>query len=145
MRRLALAAAIGALLTGPAAAQPHSEPAPADVPATVQSIHAADAEGILGKSVWGANGENMGLVVDVIVDRAGVPAAAIIDFGGFLGVGSRKIAVDWNLLEFHPADAKTPITLDLNPAALKSAPEYKPSAEPIQVVGAPPDPSRGGK
>ncbi len=107
--------------------------------------HAADAEGILGKSVWGANGEDMGLVVDVIVDQAGVPQAAIIDFGGFLGVGSRKIAVDWSLLEFRPGDAKKPVSLNLDPAALKSAPEYKPSAEPIQVVGSPPDPSHGGK
>jgi hypothetical protein len=30
---------------------------------------------------------------------------AVIDFGGFLGVGSRKIAVAWNALRF-PGDAK---------------------------------------
>jgi len=38
----------------------------------------------------------MGRIVDVIVDLAGVVRAAVIDFGGFLGVGSRKIVVDWN-------------------------------------------------
>ena len=44
--------------------------------------------------------ENMGRIVDVLVDRSGQVRAAIIDFGGFLGVGSRKIAVDWNALHF---------------------------------------------
>ena len=44
----------------------------------------------------------MGRIVDVLVDRSGQVRAAIIDFGGFLGVGSRKIAVDWNALHFPP-------------------------------------------
>ncbi len=42
----------------------------------------------------------MGHIVDVIVDRAGAVRAAVIDFGGFLGVGSRKIVVDWSALHF---------------------------------------------
>ena len=54
-----------------------------------------DAQAILGKSVRSSAGEDMGRLVDVLVDRDGQPRAAIIDFGGFLGVGSRKIAVDW--------------------------------------------------
>ena len=45
----------------------------------------------------------MGRVVDIVVDSAGQVRAAVIDFGGFLGVGSRKIAVDWNALHFPPA------------------------------------------
>jgi hypothetical protein len=36
----------------------------------------------------------MGRVVNVVVDQSGQVRAAIIDFGGFLGVGNRKIAVD---------------------------------------------------
>ena len=42
----------------------------------------------------------MGRIVDVIVDRTGTVRAAVIDFGGFLGVGSRKIVVDWSALHF---------------------------------------------
>ena len=36
----------------------------------------------------------MGRIVDVIVSRDGQIHTAIIDFGGFLGIGTRKIAVD---------------------------------------------------
>ena len=48
----------------------------------------------------------MGRIVDVLVDRSGEVRAAIIDFGGFLGVGSRKIAVDWDALHFPASCAK---------------------------------------
>ena len=72
----------------------------------------------------------------MIVDRSGRVRAAIIDFGGFLGVGSRRIAVEWNALHFPPPgqpDAK--ITLDLTRDQVKAAPEYQ-DGEPIVVLGA---------
>src|SRR5687767_4070136 len=59
------------------------EPAP---PPSVTVIRAADARGILGRDVRSTAGENMGRIVDVIVDRSGTVRAAVIDFGGFLGV-----------------------------------------------------------
>ena len=74
----------------------------------------------------------MGRVVNVVVDRSGQVRAAIIDFGGFLGVGNRKIAVDWNALHFATADH---ITVDLTRDQVKAAPEYKEDA-PIVVLGA---------
>ena len=67
-------------------------------PATV--IDDREVEGILGKSVRSNAGEDMGQIIDVIVKRDGQVRAAVIDFGGFLGVGSRKIAVDWSALSF---------------------------------------------
>ena len=62
--------------------------------------------GILGKKIIGPDAKELGLVVDVVVDAQGRPHAAVIDFGGFLGVGSRKIAVDWRLLKLTPGDAR---------------------------------------
>jgi hypothetical protein len=78
----------------------------------------------------------MGHIVDVIVDRAGAVRAAVIDFGGFLGVGSRKIVVDWNALHFaHVANKGDSITLELTKDQVMAAPEYKEDA-PIVVLGA---------
>jgi len=93
------------------------------------------AQAILGKPVTSATGENMGRIVDVIVDKVGMPRAAIIDFGGFLGVGSRKVAVDWNALHFAPAGNAEKITLDLTRDQVKSAPEYQ-KGKPVIVLGA---------
>ena len=70
------------------------------------------------------------MVVDVLVDGDGRPRAAVIDFGGFLGVGSRKIAIDWELLQFRPADRTQPVRLVLGRAEVQAAPEYKPSGQP---------------
>ena len=93
-------------------------------------------QGVLGREVRSNADENMGRIVDVIVDRAGQVRAAIIDFGGFLGVGSRKIAVDWNALRFHPDSAKRDIiTLELTRDQVKAAPEYK-DKQPVVVLGA---------
>ena len=70
--------------------------------------------------------------------RKAQPQAAVIDFGGFMGVGSRKIAVEWSALHFAPGDAKHPITLDLTQDQIKAAPEYKDVAKPAPVVVARP-------
>jgi len=109
------------------------EPAP---PPSVTIIDASEAHGVLGRDVRSPTDENMGRIVDVIVDRAGIVRAAVIDFGGFLGVGSRKIVVDWNALHFgHVASKSDSITLELTKEQVMAAPEYK-EGTPIVVLGA---------
>ena len=99
------------------------EPAP---PPSVTIIGAREAHGVLGRDVRSPANEDMGHIVDVIVDRLGTVRAAVIDFGGFLGVGSRKIVVDWNALHFgRVADKSDSITLELTKDQVKAAPEYK--------------------
>jgi sporulation protein YlmC with PRC-barrel domain len=94
-----------------------------------------DVQGVLGKEVRSSAGEDMGRVVDVLVDQAGHVRAAVIDFGGFLGVGNRKVVVDWTALHFAPADQRDLISLDLTRNQIKLAPEYKPG-KPVVVLGA---------
>ena len=123
---------------GPPPAMPNppaapKEPAP---PPSVTIIGARDAHGVLGREVRSAADENMGRIVDVIVDRSGTVRAAVIDFGGFLGVGSRKIVVDWNALHFgRVANKSDSITLELTKEQVTAAPEYKEDT-PIVVLGA---------
>ncbi len=103
-------------------------------PATV--VDGQQLESILGKNVVDPTGEDMGRIVDIIVDRSGQVRAAIIDFGGFLGVGTRKIAVDWRMIRF-PADGKTDnVTIDLSRDQLRVAPIFKPG-EPVVMLGRP--------
>jgi PRC-barrel domain protein len=125
---------------GPAPAQsstqpPAQAPAPVTPPAAVTILPNHEVQSILGREVLSTNGENMGRIVDVLVDRSGEVRAAIIDFGGFLGVGSRKIAVEWNALHFPPPKADAKITLELTRDQVKAAPEYQ-DGKPVVVLGA---------
>lgn len=107
---------------------------PSEPTVTIFDHH--DVQGILGKEVRSAANENMGRIVDVIVDRSGQVRAAIIDFGGFLGVGSRKIAVAWSALRFPSSeDHLERIVLELTRDQVRAAPEYKPDKT-VVVLGA---------
>ncbi|UZE49585.1 PRC-barrel domain-containing protein [Rhodopseudomonas sp. P2A-2r] len=111
-------------------------PAEATTPPVVTVIDAVDARGILGRDVRSPTGDNMGRIADVIVDRGGQTRAAVIDFGGFLGVGSRKIVVDWSALRFgNVANKSESISLGLTREQVRAAPEYK-DDQPIVALGA---------
>jgi PRC-barrel domain len=105
----------------------------AGVPATV--VDGEQLESVLGIEALSSTGDDMGRIVDIIVDRGGQVRAAIIDFGGFLGVGSRKIAVDWRSLHFDPKKAGT-VVVNLTKDQLRVAPVYK-AAEPVVMIGGP--------
>src|SRR5258708_27963052 len=86
----------------PTAAPPAGPPSssPPGTPAVV--LDDQEVSTILGKSVRSNADEDMGRIVDIIVSRDGQVPAAIIDFGGFLGIRTRKIAVDWRAMQFAP-------------------------------------------
>jgi hypothetical protein len=117
------------------AVPPASAPPPAGAtgtPATV--LDTQDYDGVLGKAVRSSTGEDMGRIIDIILDKDGRPRAAIIDFGGFLGVGSRKIAVDWRAMRFTSDGKPSRLVLQLSRNQVRVSPEYKPG-EPIVVLG----------
>jgi hypothetical protein len=103
------------------------------VPATV--VDGEQLESVLGIEALSSAGDDMGRIVDIIVDRSGQVRAAIIDFGGFLGVGSRKIVVDWRSLHFDPKKAGS-VFVNLTKDQLRVAPVYK-AAEPVVMIGGP--------
>lgn len=116
----------------PAAQAPPSKATPAETPAMV--LNGQQVESILGKKVRGTAGDDMGRIIDIIADKTGQVRAAIVDFGGFLGVGNRQIAVDWKAIRF-PTDGKTDaVIVDLSKDQLRVAPVYKPG-EQIVVLG----------
>ena len=125
----------------PAAEKPPVDPNAA-LPKNVEPVKPNEATSVLGKKVHGPDGKDLvGSVIDILIDEQGKPRAAIIDFGGFLGVGSRKIAVDWQLLTFHPADPLAPVVLNLDRSQIQAAPEYKDPTQPAEVVEPAPPPA----
>ena len=113
-----------------------STEAPPAKGARLQQFAHTDLFRILGKKVHGPSGQGMGRIVDLLVDDSGQPRAAIIDFGGFLGVGTRKIAIDWHALRFDAVGTKETVVADLDRDQIKAAPEYKDSREVVAIVTA---------
>ena len=75
------------LVTAPAAAQLVPQPA-LMVP-------------MIGKRLFAPGGEELGRVVDLVVDAEGRPLAVVADVGGFMGLGIRRVALAWALLRFR--------------------------------------------
>jgi hypothetical protein len=133
MRKKLLSVFLTTMLVAVAAAAQTEGGAPGQPSVTV--LGTKEVQGILGREIRSTADENMGRIVDVLVDGEGVSRAAIIDFGGFLGVGSRKIAVAWQALHFVPAAAEKrySVVLELTRDQVKEAPEYK-EGKPVIVI-----------
>jgi hypothetical protein len=126
--------------TGPPA------PAPADAVVDAQVGEVSTSLGsILGRDVESPKGEDLGRVVDVLADAHGRVRVAIIDFGGFLGVGTRRIAVDWPLLRFELNARDKPLILSVDRQKLQSAPEYNPNKPRVLMPPAAPDAPDAGQ
>jgi hypothetical protein len=88
---------------------------------------------ILGREVTNREGDG-GRIIDVLVDLDGRSGAVVVEFGGFLGIGSRKVAVDWSALRFVRDGNRTSLTVDITREQIRDTAEYKPN-EPPSVLG----------
>ena len=117
---------------------PPPEPPPAPPPQVAEAdvkMLPTSSSSLLGRKVRGQEGDDLGRVVDVLADAQGRVRVAIIEFGGFLGVGNRRIAVDWSLLKFHPEDPDAPVDLNVPKHKLQGTPEYKGAPKPLTLMG----------
>jgi len=133
------------LLAAAAPDAPPSATAPGLPPSVaLQTFTPQEAMPVLGHSVIEPDSKAVARLIDVLVDPDGRPVAAVLDFGGFMGVGNRKIAVHWSTLRFVPGERTHRIILTLTPDEIKAAPEYGDPEKPAPVVvPAAPEPRPG--
>jgi len=105
---------------------------------TTRALSAAEAGTILGRDVFDQDDKDVGQLVDVLVDKDGRPVAGVVDVGGFLGVGTRRVAVAWHLLRFVHGTDGTRIVMDLTLDTAAGAPEYLGSDNTLIVIDRPP-------
>jgi sporulation protein YlmC with PRC-barrel domain len=66
------------------------------------------ASKVAGLSVYNDQNENIGTINDLLMDKSGNIKGAVISVGGFLGMGSRYVAVAYDKLKF--SDQPVPYT-----------------------------------
>ena len=109
-------------------------PAPRVVPA--EQIAPVELTGLLGHSVVVAGGSELGRIVDLLADGQGRVRAVVVDVGGFMGVGNRKVAVAWSALRFAPGEKGPVISVVITPDRIKSWTDYI-AGRPVAILGAP--------
>ena len=81
------------------------------------------AKRVLGTRVYNREGEHIGSIDDLSIDRiTGKTRYAILSFGGFLGIGERFHPLPWSTLDYDPRIGGYVVPLDK--AALADAPHY---------------------
>jgi len=79
---------------------------------------------VVGRHVRDPEGNDVGRIWDVLIDSQGEPRAAVIDYGGVLGIGKRKVAVAWPALKFGMSNANDDVTLALTREQMGDIPDY---------------------
>lgn len=132
LKVLLLSAAMTAGLTAPSFAQtrtPSTSPSapaatmPVTPPITAPAPGAIKGSTLINMDVKNTADEKIGDINDVIVSADGKVQQVIISVGGFLGVGSRKVAVAWNDVK---VDANADVArVNMSRERLQVAPEFK--------------------
>ncbi len=79
---------------------------------------------IIGAKVKNQNKETVGSIDDLYVDKDGTIKTVVIAVGGFLGVGSKAVAVKWGDLTYGRDGDSLMVTTSLTKDALKAMPDF---------------------
>jgi hypothetical protein len=87
---------------------------------------------VLGIEVRTSTERNVGRIVDLLAAPNGGVEAVVVEFGGFLGIGTRKIAVEWSALRLDKDGQSLVAMIDIPRDQLRSASDYK-ADQPVVV------------
>jgi hypothetical protein len=107
-------------------------PPPATRPPDARHDKLIVASRVKGASVFNLEGERIGHVDDLSIERStGAVRYVLMSFGGFLGIGDKLHPLPWSILKYDIERAG--YTVPLSKAQLESAPSY--SAEELAAYG----------
>lgn len=136
IRKLLATTALATLIAGGAYAQSTTTPAPA-APAEVQqpadqAAPAVRAEGylasnLIGENVYNGTGddaEKIGDVNDLVIDQNGDVQAVVVGVGGFLGMGEKNVALEFDAIDWAERDGDRWIVVSSTKESLEQLPEF---------------------
>lgn len=110
-----------------------AQPAPAARPVAgqttgstpVASTAAVSGNTLIGAAVRNMQDEKIGTVDDLVVGADGKINAAVVSVGGFLGMGTRYVTLDWSALTVARDGNTIVVKTNATKDSLKNMPEYK--------------------
>ncbi|MGY6553323.1 MAG: PRC-barrel domain-containing protein [Wenzhouxiangella sp.] len=91
-------------------------------------------DSLMGSSARTSDGEDVGNIDDILIDSEGQIKAIVVGVGGFLGIGSKDVAISWDHVSVAPdadngAATASPdefvIQVNVTEDQLRDAPEFK--------------------
>jgi sporulation protein YlmC with PRC-barrel domain len=86
------------------------------------------ASTLLGKEIFGPDDQSIGEVSDLVLQKDGETRAALIDVGGFLGVGEKEIAIPFDQIEVQQAQdqgGEPRLTIAMSREELEQLPAFE--------------------
>lgn len=81
------------------------------------------SEQVEGTKVYNAAGDKLGSIDDLMIDKiSGQVRYAVMEFGGFLGIGTDRYPLPWNMLKYDTSKEGYVVPLDKD--RLDKAPRY---------------------
>ena len=80
---------------------------------------------LIGAKVHNANNDTVGSVEDIYIDNKGAIQAVVVSVGGFLGMGTKDVAVNWSELTYGHDGKSLKLTTTWTKDSLKAMPDYK--------------------
>jgi len=97
------------------------------------SAHRGDcisSDRVEGTSVYNAAGDKLGSIDDLMIDKvSGQVRYAVMEFGGFLGMGTDRYPIPWDMLKYDTRQEGYVVPLD--ESRLEGAPKYADNDRPV--------------
>jgi sporulation protein YlmC with PRC-barrel domain len=88
------------------------------------------SEKVEGTSVYNTAGEKLGSIDDLMIDKfSGQVRYAVLEFGGFLGMGTDRYPIPWSMLKYD--NDRSGYIVPLDKAKLEKAPRYSDERTPM--------------
>ena len=93
------------------------------------SHHVISSDKVEGTSVYNANGDKLGSIDDLMIDKySGNVRYAVMEFGGFLGMGTDRYPLPWSMLTYDTGVEG--YVVPVSKSQLENAPSYAPTETP---------------
>lgn len=90
---------------------------------TTSNHDVISSDRVEGTSVYNSAGDKLGSIDELMIDKlSGQVRYAVLEFGGFLGMGTDRYPLPWNMLKYDTMQEGYVVPLDKD--RLKDAPRY---------------------
>lgn len=136
IRKFLVSTSIAMFLAGGAAAQTTAPSTTEPVPAQPEVEMVVKAEGhlatdLIGETVYNGTGDeaqNIGKVTDLVVNDDGSVQAIVVGVGGFLGIGQKEVALEYDLVRWDEQEGDRWLVVETTAEALEAQQEFDRSA-----------------